>query len=190
MSYRHFSALATMFVIGGASASAQILQPAPRGELSRLRVAPLATATFTAASLGGTFSGSPVSISLAWVSLSHPADRVLLGQYKDSGIQVQFPQGVANGNYSVEFMVPWSNQPATLGLVRGTGTNEIAQCAIQQQLSYAAGSPVQRCDSGLISVTDGNLTLLLQIKNPNPSCQTCISSQQLSVSNITINRWQ
>lgn len=188
MLYRQFSALVTMLVIGGATASAQtILQPGPKTELTRVRLTPLATASFAPASFGGTFSGSYVTIGLAWVSLNSPTEPVLLGQHKDSGILVQTPQGIANGNYSVDFTIPWSNQPATLGLVRGN--TEIAQCAIQQQLSYASGSPIQRCSSGTISVTDGSLNLVLQIKNPNPSCQTCISSQQLSVSQITINRW-
>lgn len=189
MSYRHVSALVTMLVIGGASASAQtaILQPAPRTELTRVRVMPLATASFAPASFGGTFNGSVLTIGLGWVSSTSPAAPVYMGQYKDSGILVETPQGIANGNYSVEFMIPWANQPATMSLVRGT--TEVAQCPIQQQLSYAPGSLVQRCDSGLISVSDGKLNLTLQIKNPNPSCQTCISSQQVSVSQVTINRW-
>lgn len=187
MLYRHFSALATMLVIGGGTASAQILQTAPRTELTRVRLTPLATASFAPLSFGGTFSGSYVNIALFWVIASSANAPVTLGQYKDSGIGIETPQGIANGNYSVEFMVPWSNQAATLSISRNN--TEIAQCAIQQQLSYAPGSLVQRCDSGLISVSDGRLSLILQIKNPNPSCQTCISSQQLNVSEIKMNRW-
>lgn len=191
MSYRHFSALVTMLVIGGASASAQTtLQLPTRTDVTRIaRVAPLASASFAPASFGGTFNGSFVTIGLAWVSVtSGAAQPVYLGQNKDSGILVQTPQGIANGNYSVGFTIPWANQPATLAFLRGN--TEVAQCAIQEQLSYAPGSPVQQCDSGPISVSDGNLNLTLQIKHPNPSCQTCISSQQVSVSQVTINLWR
>jgi hypothetical protein len=178
-----------MLVIGGATASAQTAILQPSTTITRTaRLAPLATSSFAPTSFGGTFNGSPVTIALGWVSLTGPADPVLMGQYKDSGIRLETPQGIANGNYSVEFAIPWANAPATLSLVRGT--TEIAQCAVQQQLSYAAGSLVQRCDSGPIPVSDGNLNLTIQIKDPNPTCPTCRSAQQLSVSRITINLWR
>ena len=188
MSYRQISALAMMLLIGGATASAQtsILQPSTTATRTA-RVAPLASSSFAPASFGGTFNGSPLTIALAWVSLANSVDPVVMGQFKDSGILVQ-TQGIASGNYSVEFTIPWANAPATLSVVRGT--TEIAQCAIQQQLSYAAGSPIQRCDSGPIAVSDGNVNVSIQIKDPKPTCPTCRSSQQLSVSRVTVNLWR
>ena len=187
MSYRQTPALVAMLLIGGATASAQtsILQPSTT--TTRTRVAPLASSSFAPGSFGGTFNGSPLTIALAWVSLTNSADPVVMGQFKDSGILVQ-TQGIASGNYSVEFTIPWANAAATLSVVRGT--TEIAQCAVQQQLSYAAGSPVQRCDSGPIAVSDGNVNVLIQIKDPNPTCPNCRSSQQLSVSRVTVNLWR
>jgi hypothetical protein len=179
-----------MLVVGGASASAQTAILQPTTTITRTaKLAPLASASFAPASFGGTFNGSPLTIGLAWVSVtSGPGQPVYLGQNKDSGILVQTPQGIANGNYSVELLVPWANQAATLSFVRGN--TEIAQCPIQQQSSYAAGSLIQRCDSGLIAVSDGSLNVTIQIKNPNPTCSVCISSQQLSVSQVTINLWR
>ena len=187
---RHLSALVTMLVIGAGSASAQtaILRDPATTTLKTARPVLVATSSFAPGSFGGTFNGSPVMIGLAWVSLSNSTDPVVLGQYKESGVLVQTPQGIANGIYSVEFTIPWANAAATVSVMRGT--TEIAQCPIQQQLSYAAGSLIQRCDSGPVSVSDGNLNLLIQIKDPNPSCLTCRSAQQLSVSKVTINLWR
>jgi len=110
--------------------------------------------------------------------------------WKESGIFLGTPQGIANGNYSVVLTVPWANAPATVLFLRGSSV--VGQCSIQQQSSYAAGAPVQRCESGPIAVTDGNLNLMVEIQRP-ATCDTspqCISGQQLNVSQVTWNLWR
>jgi hypothetical protein len=192
MLYRHFSAIVAMVVIGGASASAQKATIEPTRDQTALRtalLAPLASSNLAMNSFGGTFNGSPVTMGLSWVSLTGPAEPVLMGLMTGSTIVLGTPQGIANGNYSVVVTIPWSNQAATLSFVRA-GNIEVAQCSIQMQTSYAAGAPVQRCDSGTFAVSDGKLNLAIQIKNPNPSCATCVWQHQLTVSQVTLNLWR
>jgi len=193
MSYRHFSAIAAMLVISGVSASAQKTAIATSPTQTALRsslLTPLATSTFAPTSFGGTFNGSPITIGLSWVTLNSLTDPVLLGLGTGSSLALGTPQGIPNGNYSVVLTIPWSNEAATVQFT-GRGGAEVATCAVQQQLSYAAGAPIQRCDTGVIPVTDGNLGLIIRIKNPNPTCQTCVAwPQQMTVSQITLNLWR
>lgn len=192
MSYRHFSAIVTMLVISGASAAAQKTAISTATNQSLLRsslLTPLATASFAPLSFGGTFNGSLVSIGLSWVSVNYPNDPALMGLMTGSTIGIGTPQGIANGNYSVVISVPWSNAAQTLELL-GTGGAPVASCNLQQQLSYAAGAPVQQCDSGPLAVTNGKLEMVVRIKNPNPGCPNCTWPNQLTVSQITLNLWK
>lgn len=187
--YLRFSAVVAMLLIGAASASAQkiAISTATNQTLRSSLLTPLATASFAPLSFGGTFNGSPVTMTLGSVSLSDLVSPITLGM--GSVIAFGTPQGIGNGNYSMVITVPWANMAMSLQLVRGA--TEVASCTIQQQLSYAAGAPVQQCDTGPFTVGEGNLNLTLRIKNPNPTCQTCVAfPQQVNVSQVTLNLWR
>lgn len=189
--YRRFSALAAICVVSAASASAQktAISTTTTQTLRSSFLTPLATANFAPLSFGGTFNGSLVSIGLSWVTVNYPNDPALMGLMTGSNIGIGSPQGIANGNYSVVLSVPWSNAAQSLEFL-GTGGAPVATCNLQQQLSYAAGAPVQQCDTGQFAITNGKLEMVVRIKNPNPGCPNCTWPNQLSVSQITLNLWR
>ena len=120
---------------------------------------PLATTSFTPYAAFGFLGSGIIYLGLegvGFVGSPQPSGEIILSSYNKSSAYLSSGVMLPNGSYSVQFMFSRVAQPAAFTITRGSST-ALASC------SLPASPTIQVCDSGVFSVSDGQLGLKLAI---------------------------
>jgi hypothetical protein len=120
-------------------------------------VPPLATMSFTPYAAFGYLGSATIYLGLdgvGFVGSPQPSGEIIFSPYNKSSAYLNSGVMLPNGSYSVQFAFSRVAQPAVFTITRGSST-VLASC------SLPPSTTIQVCDSGVFSVSDGQLGVRL-----------------------------
>jgi hypothetical protein len=171
-----FSSIAA-FAVAGKVAAAQTLSSAVKLPSN---TTPIATTSFAPYVAAGALGNTPINLSLVAVDLG-PNSRfdgtITFKPFEKSVAYLNSPVAVPNGDYSVQLAFARVNAPAAVTITRGPSTSSplLVSCSLAVSINT-----LQTCNSGVFSITDGNLSLTLGFP----------TGSEVSLAKVTVNRWK